>query len=594
MRTLLQKLFVLTALLFICIPPVLAMTLAEAKTACKKANGNLVVTKIAIGSRYACLVGEKEAFSGTATPQAAPTPSQAAPTPVVPKTDLIKAPTAVTPAPPAVKAPTTVPAQVKAVSSNAALAQEMKNAGRDAKAVATALKARGASAPETAQILKKVFNLTDAGANATVLKAAGFSGQQIGDALKKVFGLSAAMVGNHLKALGNSQTGDTDMDRRGTIVTPDFCTIVPLKVSGILGFSNCTPSANAINVKISRRSCVTNLPSTITVNPVRGGDGIYRYSVDQPGAVGSYTIEAEIADSSSCSVGGIWQADSNYGQPTSNFRLSATGATPAIHHFTYIAPTARVLVPARRMADYLWVAFSVNGTLKIRFNNVANGSYKANDAYIEYAVWSGTRFEPRRKYITIPEVRFDLDAGGSGIADYLTPDLGDALFYVNDINLESIAVRDGFILTYVFEERGPEIKGYFTSDVTGRSDAGMPDADVTNMELVARITLAPVDDLLGYKEVVLPMFKGTAVVCPGICNRALDAIFGYNSILRKTVSEEFGKALNENRQDFSIGFTALFNPASPLSPIDRAHRFRGRVTSVGYENGNIVIYYVRR
>ena len=88
MKTILLKSFALAALSFLCAQPVFAMALAEAETACKKANGQLVVTRVAAGARYVCKVGGKVVLSGTATPQAAPAPSQAAPTPVVPRVDL--------------------------------------------------------------------------------------------------------------------------------------------------------------------------------------------------------------------------------------------------------------------------------------------------------------------------------------------------------------------------------------------------------------------------------------------------------------------------------------------------------------------------
>ena len=219
MKTVLQKSFALAALSFLCAQPVFAMTLAEAETACKKANGQLIVTRVATGARYVCKVGEKVVLSGMATPQAAPTPSQAAPTPVVPRAGLIgdkrpellwdkKAPTPVTPAQPTTKslAPkvTTVPAQVRVDSANAALAQEMKNAGRDAPAVAAALKARGASAPEIAQILKSVYGITDPAVTGRILKAAGFTAPEVAMAFKKVFNLDAQAAFNYLKFLGYS------------------------------------------------------------------------------------------------------------------------------------------------------------------------------------------------------------------------------------------------------------------------------------------------------------------------------------------------------------------------------------------------------
>ena len=217
MKTILQKSFALAALSFLFAQPVFAMTLAEAETACKKANGQLIVTRVATGARYVCKVGEKVVLSGMATPQAAPTPSQAAPTPVVPRAGLIgdkrpellwdkKAPTPVTPAQPTTKslAPkvTTVPAQVRVDSANAALAQEMKNAGRDAPAVAAALKARGASAQEIAQILKTVYDITDPAVIARILKTVGFAAEAVASALKSVYGLGAEAAARMLKAAG--------------------------------------------------------------------------------------------------------------------------------------------------------------------------------------------------------------------------------------------------------------------------------------------------------------------------------------------------------------------------------------------------------
>ena len=304
MNTILQKSFLFTALSLMCVQPVFAdakgpspvkdfATIAQAEAECKKVagpGGHLEVTRtIPVVARYACYDKKLGVvfFTGTTTlqtiqaaPQAAPIPSQAAPTPVVPRAGLIggkrpellwdkKAPTPVTPAQPSTKplAPkiTTVPAQVRVDSANEALALEMKNAGRDAQTVAAALKARGVSAPETAKILMKVFNLTDAGANAKVLKAAGFAGQQIGDALKKVFGFSAVMVRNHLKALGPlGDLGDsscldpwetpcsTTIGGRDGIVDPGPLA-PPTEVSGSLGSlgTRQMPGCNATTSDIS-------------------------------------------------------------------------------------------------------------------------------------------------------------------------------------------------------------------------------------------------------------------------------------------------------------------------------------------------------
>ena len=518
----------------------------------------------------------------------APIPVKPAPPATNPATTVPTQPAAKTPAPKI----TTVPAQVRADSANEALAQEMKNARRDATAVAAALKMRGASAQETALILKKVFNLTDAGANAAALKAAGYTALQISEALKGGQTSPSVIYGPS----GGSQTGPEG--RGGIIIPVDLCTTAALRVSGQIWFENCTPgNPKLFNIRITRKHlrCTTSLPSTITVKPVAAGAGIYRYNVDQQAAAGQYTIDAAIVDRN-CAVGGMWRAENNVGQPTSNFSLGAAGATPAIHNFSYLAPTAVRRIPVTQMAQYLAFTFS---TIRMRFNNKGprngNGFYKPRDAYIEYLIWNGTRLVPARKYISIPEVRFDIDAGGPGLVDWLTPDAGDALFYVNDINLQSTAVvpvGGDFRLEYVFEGQGAEVKGYFKSTTTGVEDSGMPDVDINGMKLVARLSLTAVNGLLGYKEVGATMFEGTIVICPGICNKALDAIFGYNGILRRVASAEFEKGLNRSMPDFSSGFTALFDPASQLSPIAPAHRFKGQITSVSIVGSDVVIYYV--
>ena len=621
MKTVLQKSFALAALSFLCAQPVFAMTLAEAEAACKKANGHLVVTRVVAGARYVCKVGEKVVSSGTATPQAAPAPSQAAPTPVVPRAGLTggkrpellwdkKATTPVTPAQPTTKPLTpkittvvgTTPAQVRVDRANAALAQEMKNAGRDAPAVAAALKARGASAPETAQILKKVFNLTDAGANATVLKAAGFSGQQIGDALKKVFGLSAAMVGNHLKALGNSQTGQTDIDRKGTIVGLDLCTIVPLKVSGAIRIDNCAPPASAINVKITRKPyrCSTSLPSSITVNAVAAG-GVYIYNIDQKqAAAGQYSIEAAFAERATCGARGTWHSNQSlpgFELSTGNFALSAAGATPAIHQFYYVAPTAVLRIPVTRMESYLQ---SVFGTITMRLNNhgprSGNGFYMPQDSYVSYLSFENGMPVAKKKYFYIPEKRIDLDAG------WYSPDFGDVLIYLNDINsIPAIVQHDGggsFRLEYAFEDRGPEIKGYYINENTGANDSLVPDANITGFKVVARLSLTAVNGLIGY-QVNRTLVEGN-MEDTGICNNVeilgvsfdlCDPISKHWDEIRFDLGTKYRDGLNAGLPDFSRGFTALFDPSSPVTWVDSAHRFKGLVTRVSIVGSDVVIDY---
>ena len=99
MKYLLQKSFALAALSLMCVQPVFAMTLAEAKAKCSSMKGVFVVDPD--GVRYACKRKSGVLFSSPTpvvpgsgliiSPQtASQTTPQAAPTPVVPRVDLIK------------------------------------------------------------------------------------------------------------------------------------------------------------------------------------------------------------------------------------------------------------------------------------------------------------------------------------------------------------------------------------------------------------------------------------------------------------------------------------------------------------------------
>lgn len=115
-------------------------------------------------------------------------------------------------------------------------------------------------------------------------------------------------------------------------------------------------------------------------------------------------------------------------------------------------------------------------------NNAAMGTqihmnnYGADDSYIllsERLGGSELRF-------SFPTEVLDLDCG------FLCPDLGDATFYVQDLNLESIQLEwqsPNLKLSLFFESNGREIKGFHSGSIASFGDNGIPDVEIDNARL---------------------------------------------------------------------------------------------------------------
>jgi hypothetical protein len=216
--------------------------------------------------------------------------------------------------------------------------------------------------------------------------------------------------------------------------------------------------------------------------------------------------------------------------------------------FAYAPPSKVTRVPAPLVAS--WLNGALSG-MRIHLDNYGpqhgQSHHEPNASYLAM----GSTTLP----FTIPDFQYDIDCG------ILCPDLGQARFYVNDVNSQSIGVgwaSSAFAVDVAFESAGREIKGYFTDGTTGIvADDLMPDVQVDNAHVKMR--LVPVVDTAGgltYSLQQGPDFSGS-IQATGPCSvfgyDACDWITDYKSKLTSSVRSNLGAVLTSSTARAAVG-----------------------------------------
>lgn len=199
-------------------------------------------------------------------------------------------------------------------------------------------------------------------------------------------------------------------------------------------------------------------------------------------------------------------------------------------------PQREVRIPAPLVAGL--VEATAQGT-QMHLNNHGprrgNSWQVANDSYVRLpSILGGGEYR-----FNIPEAVRDLDCG------WACPDLGDAKFYVNDVNLDQVQLKwqnPTFKLSLFLESRDREIKGHNT----GRLNI-VPDLEMNNARLDVYVKPIAWNGRLSY-SVVKTDFKADMQATGG-CNipklDVCDWLFDYKDKLATQVKNQVLTRLND-------------------------------------------------
>jgi hypothetical protein len=299
-----------------------------------------------------------------------------------------------------------------------------------------------------------------------------------------------------------------------------------LTIGGRVSLSGC-PGVSADRVTVF----------AVGMNPFTGGVGSDRASstgaytiTDLP--PGRYNVVAKL-DPGVCPYG-AWS-------PTSQ----QVFAPRASVNFTYRGPSQVLRVSAPLVASV------VNGALQNTLLHLDNhGPLHGQSHQLDngsFLRWGGVSYP-----FTLPEIQYDLDCG------LLCPDIGQARFYADNLDLTSLAVgwsRPSFVATLVFESNGREVKGYYTDATTGIvSDSLMPDVNIDNARLTAALTPIADGGRLSYR--VAGVSLSANIQATGPCGFFWDVCDFFSSYKAK-IKSEIENAVRAKLSDSSVrGFVA--------------------------------------
>jgi hypothetical protein len=303
------------------------------------------------------------------------------------------------------------------------------------------------------------------------------------------------------------------------------------------------PTGNlSISGRVSLSGCPGVSPSRVTVfavstNPLTGGVGS-----DRASSTGAYTISAlprgtynvvARLDPGLCKYG-AWS-------PTSQRVLAPRTSV----NFTYRGPSQVLRVPATAVASALNSAVQGTALHLDNYGPMHGQSHQLDNG--SFLRWGGVRYP-----FTLPEIQYDLDCG------WLCPDIGQARFYVNNLDLSSIAVRwasPSFSATLAFESAGREVKGWYTDATTGiESDSLMPDVNIDNGRLTVALTPVAEGGRLSYR--VKSVSLAASIQATGACDLGWD-VCDFFSSYKARVKSEIEKGVRTKLSDSSVrGFAA--------------------------------------
>jgi hypothetical protein len=261
-----------------------------------------------------------------------------------------------------------------------------------------------------------------------------------------------------------------------------------LVISGSVSLTNC-PGVTRDHVTVF----------AVSTNPLTGGfgsdrassTGAYRIEELPPG---TYNVTARL-DPGVCPYG-AWSPISRL------VRAPSVGV-----NFTYNGPSKILRVPATLVAAALSTAVQGTALHLDNYGPMHGQSHQLDNG--SFLRWGGTTYP-----FTLPEIQYDLDCG------FFCPDLGQARFYVDNLDLSSIAVgwgRPSFRGTLAFESSGREVKGWYTDATTGiESDNLMPDVNIDNARLSVALTPIAEGGRLSYR--VASVALSASIQATGACD----------------------------------------------------------------------------
>jgi hypothetical protein len=275
----------------------------------------------------------------------------------------------------------------------------------------------------------------------------------------------------------------------------------------------------------------------VGTNPFTGGAGSDRASstgaytiTDLP--TGRYNVVAKL-DPGVCPYGAWSPTTQQVPAPRTNV------------NFTYRGPTQVLRVSAPLVASV------VNGALQGTLLHLDNyGPMHGQSHQLDngsFLKWGGVTYP-----FTLPEIQYDLDCG------LLCPDIGQARFYADNLDLTSLAVgwsRPSFRATLLFESNGREVKGWYTDATTGiESDSLMPDVNIDSARLTAALTPIAEGGRLSYR--VASVSLSANIQATGPCGFVWDVCDFFTSYKAK-IKTEIENAVRAKLSDSSVrGFAA--------------------------------------
>ena len=283
--------------------------------------------------------------------------------------------------------------------------------------------------------------------------------------------------------------------------------IVRKTLTGAIRFVGCAPERNQVQIRV--------MPGSQVIQPttsVRRPDGSVQMTFSKVVAGNQQSLRLRVLAPPACAGASVSPAE----RVVNDF--------PATVAFTVQMPTQTHRIDLGGAVNLLDLVLN---SLEIKLHN-----YRSNDSFLKI----GGMTLP----FTMPPARVDLDCGT------LCPDLGDALFYANDVRLNDAGLSlngSALKLSLAFESAGREIKGLHNR----LGDDAIPDFEIQNMVISSNPAFYVRPD--GRMDLMFSNVKMTgSVQSTGGCSPfgidLCNAILGTDGKVIKAVEQSTSSALN--------------------------------------------------
>lgn len=344
--------------------------------------------------------------------------------------------------------------------------------------------------------------------------------------------LSAAVFAGAVSAAQAARPpGDTPVERK--------------TVSGAIRFIGCAPTKEQVSIRI--------MPGAGSFKPtsaVRNPDGSTVMRFSKTFAQNTQSVRLKLVVPPACTGASVSPVEKTVTDFPDSVAFSVQ--TPMTSH--------RIdLNSAVNLIDL------VLNSLQLKLHN-----YQSNDSYIKI----GGQTVP----FTLPVARVDLDCGT------VCPDVGDALFYANDIRLSDGSLTlsgTTMLLRLAFESAGREIKGLHNS----LGDNAIPDFEIQNMLISSNPTFYVRGD--GRMDLSFANVKMTgSVQSTGGCSPfgidLCDAVLGTDGKIIRAFQSSAAGALNAQSIRNKI--------ADLMTQYLTSRGINGRIAYYRFSGGNLEVF----